>query len=364
MPLAAAIASRSFDNDAVLLAAEKQTASIRTAASSRTSDNNNNEEDNIPEVQPKYVSVSGIKNTDMPLSVKWMLASSSSPSSLPPNLRQQRQQQDERGIGQGFTSTFNENSPESLNYSSDFATAETVVNELKKRELASGKEYSAQDLEQLIREKYKGLNDNIVAIAVDMIMNDGLDMQSRVSGSFPNFRVLVSARNPLQLQQQPQGNMKASETLPQNVQNLINPLSDQDKALVQSTARSVVNDILSKSQSAIDQSILEQQIVSQYNIDSSLANIVVLVLMNIQPYSQKIIPSQRPNNNPQNQNQTQTQNNNNNTTSSSNSNNNTDHLGKQNFAGYASYNACLKSQTLEHGLSEQMALKTCTNMLE
>jgi hypothetical protein len=34
-------------------------------------------------------------------------------------------------------------------------------------------------------------------------MNDGLDMQSRVSGIFPNIRLLVSARNP-KIQQQSQ----------------------------------------------------------------------------------------------------------------------------------------------------------------
>jgi ribonuclease I len=59
-----------------------------------------------------------------------------------------------------------------LNYNADFSTAQTIVNELKSDELASGREYSTEDIAQLIRQKYKGVNENIVQIAVDMIMND------------------------------------------------------------------------------------------------------------------------------------------------------------------------------------------------
>lgn len=89
-----------------------------------------------------------------------------------------------------------------MNYSADHQVASQIVN-LKENELSSGKEYSAADIEQLIRQRFPGVNDNIVEIAVDMIMYDGQDFKGRVAGSFPNFRMLVSARNPkMQSQQQ------------------------------------------------------------------------------------------------------------------------------------------------------------------
>jgi len=93
--------------------------------------------------------------------------------------------------------------PANMNYSADHQVASQIVNSLKENELSSGKEYSAADIEQLIRERFPGVNDNIVEIAVDMIMYDSQDFKGRVAGTFPNFRMLVSARNP-KLQQQSQ----------------------------------------------------------------------------------------------------------------------------------------------------------------
>jgi phospholipase C len=54
-----------------------------------------------------------------------------------------------------------------------------------------------------------------VEIAVDLIMYDGGYFEGRVSGTFPNFRMLVSARNPKmqsqqQLQQQQQQQKQAN----------------------------------------------------------------------------------------------------------------------------------------------------------
>jgi hypothetical protein len=178
MPLAAMIAARSFDLDTAT-AVEKQNAVIRTAAS----DNNEEEDNDISEVQPKYVSISSrnanVKNADMPLTWKWAA------SSLQKEKEKQQKQQQRKGIGQGFISNFAE-SPENLSYDADFATAKNIVNELRK-ELLNGSEYSASDIEKMIKEKYPEINQNIIAIATNLIMNDAETMQSRVSGVFQTF---------------------------------------------------------------------------------------------------------------------------------------------------------------------------------
>jgi hypothetical protein len=51
--------------------------------------------------------------------------------------------------------------------------ASQIVNSLKENELSSGKEYSAANIKQLIRQRFPSVNDNIIEIAVDMIMYDG-----------------------------------------------------------------------------------------------------------------------------------------------------------------------------------------------
>jgi hypothetical protein len=105
--------------------------------------------------------------------------------------------------------------PANMNYSADHQVALQIVNSLKENELSSGKEYSAADIEQLIRQRFSGVNDNITRIAVDIIMYDAQDFEGRVAGTFPNFRILVSARNPKmqsqqQLQQQQQQQKQAN----------------------------------------------------------------------------------------------------------------------------------------------------------
>jgi hypothetical protein len=143
-----------------------------------------------PEPLPRIVTAvrnTGVKDNDQPISVKWLSAAMiNQKQNLAP------------------TSHIVED-PSNMNYSADHQVALKIVNSLKENELSSAKEYSAADIEQLIRQRFPGVNDNIVKIAVDMIMYDGQDFKGRVAGSFPNFRMLVSARKPkLQQQSQPQ----------------------------------------------------------------------------------------------------------------------------------------------------------------
>src|SRR6476620_6817304 len=134
-----------------------------------------------PEPLPRVVTAArntGVKDNDQPISVKWLLAAM---------VNQKR----------NLTPTSNMvEDPANINYSADHQVALQIVNSLKENELSSGKEYSAADIEQLIRHRFPGVNDNIVKIAVDMIIYDGQDFKGRVAGTFPNFRILVSARNP------------------------------------------------------------------------------------------------------------------------------------------------------------------------
>jgi hypothetical protein len=58
-------------------------------------------------------------------------------------------------------------------------------------------------------------------------------------------------------------------------QQKINPLSDNDKQLLQQTAQSAVNDILSQIQDPLDELGIEQQIASNYGVSSSIADLVV-----------------------------------------------------------------------------------------
>jgi len=100
----------------------------------------------------------------------------------------------------------------------DQKMAQYIVDNLKSNELSTGQEFTANDLENIIRNRFAGVNDNIVKLAIDMILNDAENMKSRVAGSFDNFTLLVSARKPtfgkqpstqqLQQQQSPQHQQK------------------------------------------------------------------------------------------------------------------------------------------------------------
>lgn len=218
--------------------------------------------------------------------------------------------------------------PASLNYNEDYATAQMIINDLKKNDLASGQEFSSSDLESLIRKKYPNINDNIVHTVIDLLTNDVQDISARVAGSnYQEMRVLISAKNaafgkppqpatlnnqttnqsPQQQQpQQPQQNNNSSK-IPPEIQQKIDALSDQDKQLLQQTAVSVVNDMLHQIQQPIDELQLESQIASKYNVSSALADLLVEVLKVYPEYAKLIKPQQQPNQ-PSQQNQQQQQN--------------------------------------------------------
>lgn len=159
-----------------------------------------------------------------------------------------------------------------------------------------------------------------------------------------------------------------------------------------------MNNLLPQIQSPIDSKDLENQISSQYGVSSDIASILVKLLMLYPEYKVKI-KSNQPNQNQQQQQQPQPNNNNNNndsmlsshrtkpTTMNTNNTNNTNtetstpasstsdqtdqqsqqqsnNLGKTGFANYRSMNSCLSDQTLNHGLSNEAAISTCTKMMQ
>jgi hypothetical protein len=96
------------------------------------------------------------------------------------------------------------NTTEDPNLLADQQMAAYIAENLKANELATGKEFTASDLENIIRERFAGVNDNIVKLAVDLILNDAEDIKSRVAGTYNNFKLLVSARKPVFGKQQTQ----------------------------------------------------------------------------------------------------------------------------------------------------------------
>ena len=74
--------------------------------------------------------------------------------------------------------------------------ASYISESIKNEEMASGAEYSADDLTAIINERFPGINANILNLAIKMIMIDSPDVKSRVAGTFPSFKLLVSARKP------------------------------------------------------------------------------------------------------------------------------------------------------------------------
>jgi hypothetical protein len=84
------------------------------------------------------------------------------------------------------TSQIMQDNAMNLNYDSDYQIATIIVNSLKQNELSTGQEFSAQDLENLIIQRFHEVNDNIVKLAVDMIMNDAVDMKGRVAKTDDN----------------------------------------------------------------------------------------------------------------------------------------------------------------------------------
>jgi len=78
----------------------------------------------------------------------------------------------------------------------DQQMAQYIADNLKANELATGQEVSSSDIEGTIRDKFPGVNDNIIKLATDMIINDAESMKSRVAGNHTGFKLLVSARSP------------------------------------------------------------------------------------------------------------------------------------------------------------------------
>jgi hypothetical protein len=74
--------------------------------------------------------------------------------------------------------------------------AQYIIGNLKNNELSTGQEFTASDLENIIRNRFANANDNIVKLAIDTILNDAESMKSRVAGTFESFKLLVSARKP------------------------------------------------------------------------------------------------------------------------------------------------------------------------
>jgi hypothetical protein len=75
------------------------------------------------------------------------------------------------------------------------------------------------------------------------------------------------------------------------LQQKINALSDSDRQLLQTTAISVVNEMLPQIQEPIDSKDLESQIASKYNVSSDLASICVSLLLLYPEYKAKIKPT-------------------------------------------------------------------------
>ena len=77
----------------------------------------------------------------------------------------------------------------------DLRLAEHVAADLRSNELATGNEYSSSDLEKIIRTRFANINENFLQVVLNMILNDVENMRSRVAGTFPEFKVLVSIRS-------------------------------------------------------------------------------------------------------------------------------------------------------------------------
>ena len=85
----------------------------------------------------------------------------------------------------------------------DQQMARYIAENLKANELSTGQEFTAQELEQIIRNRFANVNDNIVKLAIDLIINDVEDVKSRVAGNgFIDFKLLVSARKPKTVRKQ------------------------------------------------------------------------------------------------------------------------------------------------------------------
>jgi hypothetical protein len=224
-----------------------------------------------------------------------------------------------------------------------------------------------------------------------------------VAGSFPTFKLLISARRPnsgkqqsaaiapsaptvkavpqtnqqqqMQQQQRPQPKQNPQQNieLPLDLQQRIQALSPQDQAALEQVAASFVkNDLPSLSaDNPVSELDLENTITSKYNVSSEVADILVEVLKLYLGYSALITnqqndqsqsvkselaaspQQQQPNKQPQMD-----------QTNSNVGNNNNNDLSKTSYAGYRHMNDCLRDQTKTHGLSNEKAVSVCAKLLQ
>ncbi len=210
-----------------------------------------------------------VRDLDQPLTVKLAAAANS-----PINQKQQQQ-----GTSVNMTQEQDIN-----NYTDDGILVQHILDDLRQNVLSTGQEYDSSSLADIIRKRYPGATPAIIKSVIDTIFNDQ-GVKSGVAGTFPEFKLLISARNPTfggtpqptqkpqQLQQnqqrqpqQPPNNNQSLSRLPPELEQKINLLSDQDKQLLQQTAVSVVNDMLPQIQDPVDSQELENQIITKYNI--------------------------------------------------------------------------------------------------
>ena len=140
-----------------------------------------------------------------------------------------------------FTQNNNVTTQQNPNELANHQMAQYIPDNLKQNELATDQEFTASDLENIIRERFAGVNDNIIKLAVDLILNDAEGIKSRVAWTYDNFKLLVAARKPAFGKQQTQTTTTPSTTdqnqLPQQLQQ---PRS-QTQQLQQKSASATAN---------------------------------------------------------------------------------------------------------------------------
>ena len=199
------------------------------------------------------------------------------------------------------------------NYTDDGILVQHILDDLRTNILSTGAEYDSSSLSDIIRKRYPGATPAIIKSVIDTIFNDP-GVKSQVAGTFPGFKLLISARNPNlgfgkpsqpatlnnqtttnQSPQQPTNQQTNNVKVPPAIQARIDALSDSDKTQLQQTAVSVVSDILPQIQQPIDSTELQNQIVTKYNISSDLASLLVDILLLYPEYQAKIKATNQPN---------------------------------------------------------------------
>jgi hypothetical protein len=352
-----------------------------------------------------------VKNVDQPFSV--YLANRALNADYAAGLNLNKNQNQKLNSGQSVNMAQPSDSNNNNTYSDDGIMISHILNDLRKNVLSTGVEYDSASLTSLIKARYPNVTPSIIKAVLNLIFSDVENMKSKVAGTFPGFRLLISSRKPTYENQQlihqqqiippsqkPPTNNNQQTTnvkVPPAVQARIDALSPSDKQILSTTAQSVVNELLPQITDPVDSKDLENQITAKYNISADLAALLVSILLLYSEYATKIkSPDQSNQQQQQQQNQQplqQQQPNNINSVSSQNAkfkptstrpsmnntntdtstteagqtdqqSNNNNNLGKQGFANYKNMNSCLTDQTVNHGLSHDVAISTCSKMLQ